>query len=383
MKKPLLIIGIIIILVLIFPVISFIRWSIIEKKPIDIVIVDKTVPSLDRIKHKSLMWTLTSERFVKKNGSSYSSASDYYGFIPTRPLNKKGFRKNEYHLNDMMALADKTDALYITDTYGVFFNDWYSGVNRSRRSRKIYGGLSNTDYLLINELKNKNKLIILEYNTLDFPTAEFESFRTQEKFGISSTGWTGKYYSSLDSASRDFPVWMTAMYRKQYRMPWKFTKPGIVFLSEKNIIVLEEGTHLRNAMPHIMTAEENCGKFGVAPSVAFDRCFDVVEPLESNVISKFRLETTAAGDTLLNSNSLSKEFPAVCMEPVNKRTFYFTGDFATNKVYTIGEKLKGFKGLKGILYSDKPDDPRNFFWSYYKPMINTIFSDYCTSLKSK
>jgi hypothetical protein len=383
MKKPLLIVGIIIILILILPVVNFIRWSVLEKKPIDIVIVDKTVPTLERLKHKSLTWALTNDRIVKKNGGSYSYTNDYYGFVPTRPLNKKGFTRNEFHLNDMMALADKTDALYFADTYGVFFNDWYSGVNRNRKSRKIYGGLSNTDYLLINEMKNRNKLIILEYNSFDFPTAEFESFRTQEKLGISFTGWTGKYFAKLDSNSKDFPIWMTAMYRKQYKKSWTFTKPGVVFLSEKNIIVLEQGLYLKDAMPHIITAEDNCGKYGVVPSVAFDKWFDVVDPLQSNVISKFRIETTALGDTLLNSNSLSKEFPAVCMEPVNKRTFYFSGDFATNNVCFMFAKWKGFNGLKGILYSDKPDDPKGFFWSYYKPLIDKIFSDYYVSLKSR
>ena len=46
---------------------------------------------------------------------------------------------------------------------------------------------------------------------------------------------------------------MTAMYRKQYKKPWTFTKSGIVILKEKDIIVLEEGIHLKNAMPHIIT----------------------------------------------------------------------------------------------------------------------------------
>ena len=383
MKKRFLIIGIILILIFIYPLVNYIRWSVLQKKPLDIIIVDKTVPTPDRIKHKSLTWALTSGRFVKKNGNSYSVIKDYYGFIPTRPLNKKGYTNNEYHLNDMMALPDKTDALYIADTYGVFFNDWYSGINRSRRSRKIYGGLGNTDYLLINEMKNRNKLIILEYNSFDFPTAEFESFRTQEKLGITFSGWTGKYFSRLDTTSKDFPVWMTAMYRKEYRKPWTFKKAGIVFLNEKNIVVLEEGIQLKNAMPHIITAEENCNKFGIPASVAFDKWFDVVDPLQNNIISKFRIETTALGDTLLGNFSISKEFPAVSQDPVNKRTYYFSGDFATNRVWSPCARFKGYNGLKGILYSSKPDDARGFFWLYYKPLVNKIFEDYYTSLKTK
>ena len=128
-----------------------------------------------------------------------------------------------------------------------FFNDWFRGINKSRKSRKIYGGLNNNDFLLLKEMKDRNKLIIMEYNSFDYPTAQFESVRTQEKLGISFSGWTGKYFSSLDTTLKDFPIWMTAMYRKEYKKPWKFTKAGIVILKEKDIVVLEEGIHLKNS----------------------------------------------------------------------------------------------------------------------------------------
>jgi hypothetical protein len=354
------------------------------KKPIDVVILDKTVPTLERLNHKSLTWVLNNGRFVKKEKkNSYSFKKDYYGFAPTRPLKDRGNTKKEYHLSEMIDLPDKVDALYFADTYGVFFNDWYTGVNKSRRSRKIYGGLNNTDYLLVNEMKNRNKLIILEYNSFDYPTPAFESFRTQEKIGITFSGWSGKYFEKLDTTAKNFPVWMTSMYRKEYKKPWTFTKPGIVLLSEKSIIVLEEGTHLNDALPYIITETANCEKYGVPSSVAFDKWFDIVDPLQSNVISKFKLETTALGDTLLKSKMLSSSFPAVTQEPVNQRIYYFSGDFADNKINFCSSRLKGFSGIKGLSYSDKPNDTRRFFWLYYKPLVNTIFSDYYLSLKSK
>jgi hypothetical protein len=384
MKKPLLILIIILIVIFVLPVINFIRWSAQEKKPMDIVILDKTVPTLERLKHKSFNWILTNERFVKKGKkSSYSFRKDYYGFSPTRPLKERGSSKNEYRISKIIQLADSVDALYIADTYGVFFNDWWIGINKSRKSRKIYGGLNNTDYLLINEMKNRNKLIILEYNSFDYPTPPFEAYRTQEKLGITFSGWTGKYFEDLDTLQDDFPIWMTAMYRKQYNQPWTFTKAGLVLLTEKNIIVLEYGTHLKNPLPHIITDSANCKKYGVPVSVAFKNWFDIIDPLESNVISKFKIETTALGDTLLSNNVLSNEFPAVIQEPVNKRIYYFAGDFATNKVWYWTSRIKGIDKLKGFLYSDKPDDPRRFFWLYYKPLINGIFTDYYNSMNAK
>lgn len=173
------------------------------------------------------------------------------------------------------------------------------------------------------------------------------------------------------------------MYRKQYNKPWNFKDAGIVLLSEKNIVVLENGTDLKDPIPYIVTDEENCRKFGVSQSVAFNNWFDIIEPLNNNVISNFHIETTQAGDTALSAVMLSNVFPAVIQEPVEKRTYYFSGDFATNNVSFCTSRIKNFGNLKGLLFSDKPGDTRRFFWLYYKPLINSIFTDYYTSLQSK
>lgn len=384
MKKTLLIVFIILVLIIALPVINMIRWNFQTKKPIDIILVDKTVPTLERENHKSFTWILTNERFVKKdNNNSYSYIKDYYGFSPKRPLREKQWDRNDYRLSDLISLAEKNDAVYFTDTYGVFFNDWYKGMNKSRKSRKLYGGLNNNDFLLIKEMKDRNKLIIMEYNCFDYPTAQFESVRTQEKLGISFTGWTGKYFSSLDSTTKDFPIWLTAMYRKQFKKPWTFSKAGIVILKEKEILVLEQGVHLKNAMPHIVTDASYCQEYGVEGSVAFDKWFDIIDPLENHVISKFNIETTAMGDTLLSGSSLSSKFPAVVQDSVSHRIFYFSGDFANNPISYCTARFEGVNKLKGILYSDKPDDARRFFWLYYRPLMTGILTEYYNSLHSK
>jgi hypothetical protein len=387
MKKPLLIVIIILAVILALPVINFFLWSFQAKKPMGIIIVDKTVPSLERVKHKSFNWILTNDRFVKKEKkSSYSFIKDYYGFVPTRPVKDKLWEKNEYRLADLSDLPEKSDAIYITDTYGVFFNDWYQGINKSRKSRKLYGGLNNNDNLLIKEMKDRNKLVILEYNTFDYPTAEYESYRIQDRLGIKFTGWTGKYFLSLDTAAKvnkDFPIWMTSMYRKQYKKPWIFNKPGIVLIRDKAIIILEEGNQLTSAMPVINTDSAFCAKWGLPETVPFDHWFDIVDPLENTVISKFKIETTTVADTLLNEYGLTNEFPAVVMDPAAQRTFYFSGDFATTSIPMWTSRFKGTEKLKGILYSNKPEDTRRFFWLYYKPLVEGIFNDYYNSLSAK
>ncbi len=384
MKKPLLIVIIILAIILAFPVFSVIRWALQVKKPLDVVILDKTVPSLDRVNHKSFTWLLNNERFVTKEKNNTYSIKDYYGFSPTRPLREKLYSRNEFRLTDLISLAESKDALFYTDTYGVYFNDWYAGINKSRRSRKIYGGLNNNDYLLLFEMKRRDKLIVVEYNTFDYPTAQLEAFKTKDLLGIETSGWTGKYFSSLDSTSSgDFPVWITSMYRKQYKKPWTFSKPGIVIIGEKNIIVLEEGTHLNSAMPIISTNPEYCNKYGVIPSVAFDKWFDIIDPKGNNVISSFTLQTTALGDSLLDDNLIGREFPAVVQEPSKKRTYYFAGDFTTYNIPFCTYRLKDINKIKGLFYSDKLSDPRKFFWLYYKPLVSGIFTEYYNDIKAR
>jgi hypothetical protein len=386
MKKPLLIVIIILVVILALPVINLIRWTFQEKKPMDIIILDKTVPTLEREKHRSFTWILTNERFVKKNKRSYSYRKDYFGFFPTRPLREKGYNMVNLRLPDIIDVVEKSDALYYTDTYGIYMNDWFRSINKSRRTRKLYGGLNNTDYLYFFEMQKRNKLCILEYNSFDYPTADLERYKTKQRLGIEFGGWTGKYFSSLDTtakSNKDFPIWLTAMYRKEYRRPWAFTKPGVVFITDRDIIVLEEGTHLKSALPLISTDSVYRAMYGISENVGFEGWFDVIDPLKNKVISTFNLETTPAGDTLLNENFLSKQFPAVITDTLNQRTYYFSGDFATNKVPYWTVRFSGVDKLKGILYSDKPNDGRRFFWLYYKPLINGIFTDYYNSLKAK
>ena len=382
MKKPLIIVVIILAVIIALPFINFLRWSFQTKKPMGIIIVDKTVPTLERLKHRSFNWIIKNDRFVKKeNKTSYSFKKDYYGFFPTRPVRERLWDKNEYRLVDLAELPEKADAIYLTDTYGVFFNEWYQAINKSRKPRKIYGGLNNNDNLLIKEMKDRNKLVILEYNTFDYPTAEYESYRIQERLGIKYSGWTGKYFSTLDTTSRDFPVWMTAIYRKQYKKQWGFTRPGIILLKDKAIIVLEEGTDLKNPLPEIITEPEFAEKWNLAGSVPFDHWFDIIDPMLNTVISKFSIPTTAMGDSLLSFNGLTNEFPAVIQDPVAQRTYYFSGDFAHADIPMWTSMFVGVDKLKGMFYSKKTDDPRRFFWLYYKPLIKGIFNDYYTSLK--
>lgn len=381
MKKPLIITIIVLIILLILPAAGFLGWFFKEKKPMNIVILDKTVHSLDRNSHRSLTWVLANSRVVKKdNHRKYLLRKDYYGFYPIKPLRSKQFRRNDFRLADLLDLADNNDMLYYADTYGVFFNDWYQGINRSRRSRKLYGGLNNNDYLLLAEMKKRDKLVILEHNTFGYPTDPYERYRVEEQFGMQATGWTGEYYTALDSAS--VPEWLMSMYTKKNREPWDFHNAGVVLLKgENDIIVLEEGKHLTSAMPTIVTEEGVAQKYGVAQRVAYSGPFDVVDAKDNAVISRFSLATTPEGIEMLDKHFLSGTFPAVIGGVENGNQVYMCGDFATGKISPWTACFGSLKILTGFLYKEEESDPDRFFWLYYRPLLTGILDEYYATIE--
>ena len=383
MKKTLIISIIILVIILVFPAIGFFGWLFKEKKQIDVIILDKTVHTLNRVNHRSLNWVLANGRFVKENNRKYLLRKDYYGFYPIRPLRSKQFRRNDYRLADVINIADDNEALYYADTYGVFFNDWYQGINRSRYSRKLYGGLNNTDYLLLSEMRKRDKLTILEYNSFDYPTDAYERYRIEELMGFKSTGWMGQYYPSLDSTSSDLPGWIVSLYRKKMREPWQFKNAGIILLKGENeILVLEEGTHLQNALPFIMTETDVAEKYNLSVQVAFEKPFDIIEPLDNEVLSSFKMETTEEGDLLLDKHFLTSEFPAVVTNPGDVRSVYFCGDFATSKKPPWTACFGDLNLIKRLLYKgDDVNDTRRFFWLYYKPLLTGMLNNYHTELE--
>jgi len=57
----------------------------------------------------------------------------------------------------------------------------------------------------------------------------------------------------------------------------------------------------------------------------------------------FNIGTTAEGDTLLSDFGLSNEFPAVIQEPVEKKTYYFSGDFTHTNIPYWTSRFVGWK----------------------------------------
>ncbi len=60
----------------------FIFWLLQGNEPLNVAIIDKTVPSEEYREHKGLTWVLNHQRYVKEDESDYLADTDYFGFMP-------------------------------------------------------------------------------------------------------------------------------------------------------------------------------------------------------------------------------------------------------------------------------------------------------------
>ncbi len=373
-----------VILVLIFPIIGLVKWTFHGKEAVQLLVLDKTVPTLERHKHRSFNWILNHDKYVKANNRPYSYKKDYYGFFPLKPLRNRQYDIKRIRLGEIIVMAEEYDGAYYTDTYGVYFNDWYQGINKNRRSRKIYGGLLNNDYLLFKELKDRKKLIIAEYKTLTYPTPDLERNKMETLLDVHWTGWVGKYFESLDTiASPDLPEWVLRLYNKQYNKAWEFHKSGIVLVQYNDrVVVLENEEHLDLEVPFIYSSKYAMETYGIPYKINYPYWFEIMEPGGNIELASFKIHTNATGDSIMLNNFIPNEFPAILTGPGEAPYYYFAGDFADNEVKPILAYFVGVEKVAPYLfYSEKPGDRRKFFWEYYKPLMSSILEKHVKKIK--
>jgi hypothetical protein len=355
-------------------------WLGYPKTYLNLYVLDKTVPDFKYEKHKSLFWVLNNARIVKHDGKRYRVGYDYYGFHPLHPLSDYQYEIKRILLEDIDSISDVYDAAYYTDTRGIYFNEWFKGFRRRGENSVIEGGVNQNDYLLLKAMKEKDKLIIGEYNILGAPTSDLMSYKTQLLFHLQSTGWWGSYYSSLDSSNNDIPYSVIDNYRMQNGGHWPFKGEGIIITNGKAVIVLENKIHLNLPYPVIVTDETFRNKNHLPLSTAFLNGFEIVTPLDSIIpVANFQLNLTLEGDSLLNAYGLKPIFPAILTDnPSHIRTCYFTGDFATNNIPSFFSKMANSrKWLRGVTKNKQ----KIFFQHYYFPLMENMLKDYTKEKK--
>lgn len=385
-KNRLPLIPILLVLLIGTPVWMAFAWVLTPKRMLVTAIIDKTVQTPEGQEHISLDWVLTQEKFTKNNNQLYRSDKDYFGFFP-------GNRK-KYQLRGLEALneeqirhlSDEADLVYMTDSYGIFRNEWLGEGNSQDRSGIIYGGMSDKDLALFSAMKARHKLVVSEFNSIGSPTKPEVRAAFETNFGIKWSGWIGRYFDSFDtSVNKELPKWLINNYRRQHGGAWPFKQSGIAFIhSSDKIVIVEKGNDLGEDIPRIEVSEEGRGHYGLPKSIPYPFWFDVItaDTAYNHYLASFQLGVNEKGKSVLQQNGIPDRFPAITVH-INRdyRFFYFSGDFCDNPIVLSGAYLKGIHYIDWFFYNRRdPQERRSFFWLFYRPLVTTILNDYYKTL---
>ncbi len=375
-------------IILLSPLVMWLLWKYTPEKPINILVLDKTVLTKNYQEHASYFELLKNNKFVKPDSSFYDLATDYYGFFP----DGKGF----FNINDLAnkdssqldSIANVYDLVYYTDLYGIYKAEWFSTYPQianekfygemGDRSQSLYGGMHANDLYLLKQMKEKNKLIINEFNIIASPTNKVLREEYEHEFGIKWTGWVGRYFDNLDTlVNKELPRWLIVNYVKE-NQEWPFKNSGIAFVrNDDKVVILENKTHLKIEVPIIHTHKSEAKRYCVAKKMKYPFWFDIVTTdTRNDVVSNYHISPNEVGDSILTTWNIPTEFPAVLRSNQTYPYYYFAGDFADNP---IGMKTANFKYLylfSSLLYPSSIIERYSFYWKFYRPMTSKIMHDY-------
>lgn len=373
MKK----INFLLVFVLIFVslvLISFSFWFFQPKKQLNVFILDKTVTDFSYREHASFVWVLKNKNIITPQKKLYQEDRDYYGFIPLNPTDKEKYKIKSIRLFEVLSISDQLDMAYYTDSYGVFSSD-LTDSSLYMKPYLVYGGLNQNDYLLLRELKRKNKLIITEFNLLGSPTSDLIKEKTQELFDFRWTGWTGRYFKSLKNISKNhIPSWIVAAYQKNYNKKWEFNQPGVVLVHEDGrIIVMEENSHMNSAMPSIIPTDKAKKEYNLPSFQKYGFWFDIIQTSKKNEIKAvFKLDLNENGKKILQEYNLPETFPAIIENVDDCKFYYFSGDFSDHKPVGWLAHFNLIPGVMNKIHTGSNGTSNEFFWNFYVPLLNGI-----------
>lgn len=360
------VIGIIILLAWSLPIVL---WFSQAGHPLNVWVLDKTVPHQDYREHSGLFWVLDYAKVLNPiTGKVYNYGTDYYGFHPEA--------NNGYTVDGFPAGVQNPALIYVTDTYGVYRDDYDQENLRGDRSPKIYGGLDEKDLYAIKSNLN-NTTLIAEFNSLASPTDLATRKGIEEVLGIRWDKWMGRYFDELKPGG-EVPKWMMNNYKIQYGKEWLFTGPGVVFTSDEDRIMVlvwkddfgPEGITFSLKAPYDQ-------EFGVTRVIPYYYWFEYTSPREgTEVLASYKMDLTDSGKQKLQALGLPAEFPAILRSKKPAYTaYYFAGDFADNVEAPYYYQYQGYPIFKKTASIDLQGDQQAFYWRAYVPIMLKIVGD--------
>jgi hypothetical protein len=353
-----------------------ISWKVAPASVVSVAYVDKTDVSGERLAHNAFFWVLQNQQMRKQNGKPYDKTTDYWGVFSDKSGSYRFKDFDQLSQAQLDSLSRQTDILMFADTYGV-----YAAEAESEGTELIYGGMTSADISLFRKMKKEGKTIVAEFNILQAPTARAIRRQFEEEAGLHWTGWSGKYFESLNQESETLPAWVIRSYNENYHEAWEYHGAGIVLINEDGrMVVLSEKNDLNTAMPQIKTFGYGVNQLELPRLQEFPYWFDVIEYNDSinHAISAYQIDLTDQGKTKLNQLGISDRFPAVLMHRAQDYSFYYLcGDYSSEPISMATSRFKGIEHFSSILKGRKGTFGEDeFFYRFYFPLMRNILREH-------
>ncbi len=357
--------------ILLLPIIGHLLWVVQKKKPLNLMIVNKSVPASSSNEVKSFNWVLNYEKVLKAGDEHYDFTKDYFGFHPDAITEDRSIKA--FGLHDFPDLQQEYDGLVYLDNEGVDLDE------KKHSSISHYGGFNQTDYLLMKEMINSGKLVIAEYNFFSDPTEDLVRYNTEQMIDVYTLRWKGKYFKDLkkDKILKELDQkWLTS-YSQNHENEWNFSGSGIVLCNEKyeRIIVLPADQYMNKKFPTIETSAPKASEYNLPEEVAYTGWFEIVYQGQNEVISQINLNMNKEGEEMLKANGLEASFPA-SIKIADKPVFFMAGDFSKQNVVLMWSRLRIFSDICRGVCKGMTGNPNRFFQTYYVPLISSILGSY-------
>lgn len=361
-------IVIIVIIVLAALLTPVVWWYAEDEKPLNVAILDKTVPNETYREHLGVNWFLNHYKYAMDE-QAYNLKEHYYGTIPNdaaKQVEEKPFPAD----------FNRYDVIYLADTYGVYKDDFTERSRLGERSEKIVGGLEMKEWQTIAArlASPKKSMLIAEFNSFASPTSEPVRRELQDYLGLTWSGWIGRYFDELDyHKNLEIPQWVV----DQYGNNWSYKGGGFILFNEltEQLVILEQKKHVRTAGIKVQFTDKGKQFFGKSANTEYQYWFDIVTPnYEEDMLARYAWDLTDEGIAKLEEFGIPQQFAAIVSQEKRYTTsYYFSGDF--NDVSRV-PSIYQIKGLPTVYkYLEKYAD-RSFYWSIYMPVMKKIYEHF-------
>ncbi|WP_088009493.1 hypothetical protein [Indiicoccus explosivorum] len=345
----------------------FIIWFMQPGEELEVVILDKTVPAENYREHHGVTWLLNHFKYTGADGRPYSTADDYFGFVPDEGT-------ESYSVRSLPASLAGTDVIYVADTYGVVAEEPASSGKEAGKETpsQLYGGLDAAEWKAIKEQALDGTALIMEFNSFASPTAGAVREDVTAFLGLAWDGWSGRYFSDL---SAEVPDWAITRYENKTG-DWAFKGAGFILINDftGDVVVLsEEAGDIGESGISLAFTDAGQELFGLETSPAYGYWFDIHTALAgTDVLAEYEWDLQEGGSAKLDAAGIPADFPAVVRKTGDTSDrYYFAGDYADIPEVPPIHAAAGFAAVRSLFTSGDTD---SFYWKTYVPVMKKILS---------